>query len=242
MSLIDQIIGVESGGRANARNPRSSAGGLGQFVDATWLSMLAKHRPDLQGSREQLLALKFDPDLSKAMTAAYAADNGSILQNAGLPVTPGNTYLAHFAGPQGAVKVLSADPSAPVASVLGDQAVNANPFLKGMTVADLQGWVSRKMGQPTPASAVPASTAGLLPQQNTAPLASQIPANAVPGMAGINLPVSAPQQSGGALFNQMPAAQMAPPPEIQFYKPRVNLANLKASFQPRQFGGVLFKG
>ena len=28
MALIDQIIGVESGGDPNARNPRSSAGGL----------------------------------------------------------------------------------------------------------------------------------------------------------------------------------------------------------------------
>lgn len=148
MPLVDQIIGVESGGNPNARNPRSSASGLGQFIDSTWLSTLARHRPDLaEGkSREELLALKSDPDLSREMTAAYAADNAGILSRAGVPVTPGSTYLAHFAGPQGAVGILNADPSAPVSSILTPAAVRANPFLQGMSAADLRAWADRKMG------------------------------------------------------------------------------------------------
>jgi hypothetical protein len=240
MSLIDQIIGAESGGNASAKNPNSSASGLGQFIDSTWLSMLAKHRPDLAGSPQELLALKSDPQLSRAMTEAYAADNGQILQNAGLPVTPASQYLAHFAGPQGAVKLLSADPSAPVETVLGAGAVNANPFLKGMTAADLQAWASRKMGQPTPSSALPASPAGLLPSGQGAPAASQIPANA---LLAANLPSAAPQQGGApSIFNSIPAQAMAQPPDITFHKPRVNLAQLKSTFQPRPFGGVLFRG
>jgi hypothetical protein len=48
------------------------------------------------------------------MTEAYANQNQAILSKAGVPVTPGTTYLAHFAGPGGAVKVLQADPNAPV--------------------------------------------------------------------------------------------------------------------------------
>lgn len=148
MPLVDQIIGVESGGDPNARNSRSSASGLGQFIDSTWLSTLARHRPDLaEGkSREELLALKSDPDLSREMTVAYAADNAGILSRAGLPVTPGSTYLAHFAGPQGAVGILNADPSAPVSSILTPAAVRANPFLQGMSAADLRAWADRKMG------------------------------------------------------------------------------------------------
>lgn len=165
MPLVDQIIGVESGGNPSARNSRSSASGLGQFIDSTWLSTLARHRPDLaEGkSREELLALKSDPELSMEMTAAYAADNSGILSRAGLPVTPGNTYLAHFAGPQGALGILNADPSTPVSSILTPAAVRANPFLQGMSAADLRSWADRKMGGGAALAQPPAQPGGAAP-------------------------------------------------------------------------------
>lgn len=146
--IADRIISVESAGVPNARNPRSTAYGAGQFIEQTWLDMLAKHRPDLTTgkSRGELLALRADPSLSKEMTEAYAADNGRMLTSAGLPVTPGTTYLAHFAGPKGAVGLLQADPSAPAGMVLGEAALKANPFLQKMTVADLRSWADKKMG------------------------------------------------------------------------------------------------
>jgi hypothetical protein len=158
MSLIDQIISVESGGDNNAKNPRSTATGPSQFLSSTWLDTIKTARPDLaQGkSDDELLALRTDPQLSRQMTEAYAARNGETLAKAGLPVTPGTTYLAHFAGPQGAVSVLNADPSAPVASVMGQAAVKANPFLQGMTVGDLRAWADRKMGGTQTAQVAPA--------------------------------------------------------------------------------------
>lgn len=162
MGLIDQIISVESGGK-NTPNPNSSASGVGQFLDSTWMDMLAKHRPDLTGSRDELLALKNDPALSREMTAAYAGDNAGILSKSGLPVTPGTQYLAHFAGPQGAVGILNADPSAPAGAILGAGVVKANPFLAKMTAGDLAAWADRKMG------GAPMSMAG--PAQSTPPAA-----------------------------------------------------------------------
>lgn len=99
MSLINSIISAESGGNPTARNPNSSATGAAQFIESTWLDMLAKNRPDLTGSREELLALRNDPKLSAEMAQAYANQNGAILSRNGLPVTAGTTYLAHFAGP-----------------------------------------------------------------------------------------------------------------------------------------------
>lgn len=227
MALIDSIIGAESGGNPNAKNPNSSAGGLGQFIDSTWLAMLKQERPDLVEGRspQELLALKSDPALSRQMTEAYAAQNGQILSKAGFEASPGNTYLAHFAGPQGAVKVLSADPGAPIEAILGPQAVAANPFLKGMTAADLQGWAAKKMGgavqqpAPKPATASPASPLNPAPQP--APIFTQAPQEA-------------PQQQAAApsYFAQMPAEQVAQPQPI-FTAPRkaVDLSKLRAALQ-----------
>ncbi|MBC9876326.1 hypothetical protein G8O24_03065 [Bradyrhizobium sp. INPA01-394B] len=107
--------------------------------------MLAKYRPDLTGTPDELAALRKDPRLSAEMVEAYAAENAKKLVRAGHEATPGNIYLAHFAGPSGALKVLGADPGASARSVLGDDAVTANPFLENMTIGDLKSWADRKM-------------------------------------------------------------------------------------------------
>ncbi len=221
MALVDQIIGVESGGNPNASNPNSSASGLGQFIDATWLSMLAKHRPDIQGTRDELLALKSDPKLSRAMTEAYAADNGAILSGAGLPVTQGNTYLAHFAGPQGAVKVLSSDPSAPVESILGAAAVKANPFLQGMTAGDLQAWAGRKMGAAAPESVAP-------------PRAAQTSFQSIPAMPAPIFPAAAEQPASKpkTMWEAMPVPSPQDVPLAPFMPPPrrpVDIRSLQAA-------------
>jgi len=228
MGLVDSIIGVESGGNPNATNPNSSASGLGQFIDSTWLSTIKQARPDLaQGKSDaDLIALKSDPQLSREMTEAYANQNQAILSRAGVPVTPGTTYLAHFAGPGGAVKVLQADPNAPVESVLGAAEVNANPFLRGMTVSGLQAWADKKMGgsapQPQPAQASPASPPG-------APLvlpSAQPPVFPQAAQAAPQAPQQA-QQADSSYFNQIPAETIQAP-QIQFAQRRpVNLAGLR---------------
>ncbi|MHC2462131.1 lysozyme family protein [Bradyrhizobium embrapense] len=215
MSLVDQIVGVESGGNGNARNPNSSAAGPGQFIDATWLDMLAKHRPDITGSRDELLALKTDPALSREMTAAYAADNSGILKGAGLPVTPGTQYLAHFAGPQGAVGILSADPSTPAGAVLGAGVVKANPFVGKMSAGDLAAWADRKMG----GKGAPMSIAGPAAAPSSAP--APVPA----GAQASDAPPAAPAQSSPAV--QITGSGSA--------APAVNLAQLTAVPQGTNF-------
>ncbi|TCL70653.1 hypothetical protein [Rhizobium sp. BK251] len=152
-NVVDRIVGAESGGNANAKNPNSSATGAGQFIDSTWLATAKAHRPDLFNGRtaEEVLALRNDKALSKEMTAYLANDNAQFLRNQGIQPTDGDIYLAHFLGPRGAAQVLKADPSASVASIVGQDAVDANPFLKGMSAADVRAWSNKKMGSEAPA-------------------------------------------------------------------------------------------
>lgn len=144
-----KIIGAESSGNPNAENPNSSAAGLGQFTDGTWLETIAKHRPDLAGrlSRNELLALKTDPGLSREMTLALTRDNAAALAAAGLPGDEGSLYLAHFLGVGGARMILTATDDTPVAMILDPKAIAANPVLQGgQTVGGLKAWAAGKMG------------------------------------------------------------------------------------------------
>jgi hypothetical protein len=143
-----RTTGLESGGRADAKNPRSSATGRGQFIDSTWLAMVSKYRPDLaEGrSKEGILALRTDGALSDEMTANYGRENAAVLDRAGLTVTPQTLYIAHHFGAQGAVKILSADPETPMAQLVSARELAANPHLKGKTVGQVLSDFERRAG------------------------------------------------------------------------------------------------
>jgi hypothetical protein len=108
-AVVERIVAVESGGDPNARNKRSSATGAGQFLDETWLEMIRTHRRDLVGGRseKEILDLRRDPELTRAIIARLVERNAAMLKKRGFPVTPDTLYLTHFAGPAGAVAVLS---------------------------------------------------------------------------------------------------------------------------------------
>ena len=156
-TVVDQIIKVESNGDPNLKNKRSSATGLGQFLDETWLLLMRAHRPDLVRERTEaeVLDLRREPSVAREITARFTERNANVLKRRGLPVTPGTLYLAHFAGAAGAVAVLSALEEADAASIMAsadatgrtkrEKLVKANPFLGRFTVADLKSWADRKM-------------------------------------------------------------------------------------------------
>ena len=156
-AVVEQIINVESSGDPNAKNKRSSAMGLGQFLDETWLVLIRAHRPDLVRGRSEgeTLELRRDPIVAREITSRFTERNANILRKRGLPVTPGTLYLAHFAGAAGAIAILSALEGADAASIMAsadatgrtkrEKLVKANPFLERFTVADLKSWADRKM-------------------------------------------------------------------------------------------------
>jgi hypothetical protein len=156
-AVVEQIISVESNGDPNAKNKRSSAMGLGQFLDETWLVLIRAHRPDLaKGHSEgETLELRRDPIVAREIISRFTERNARVLKKRGLPVTPGTLYLAHFAGAAGAIAILSALEEADAASTMAsadatgrtkrEKLVKANPFLERFTVADLKNWADRKM-------------------------------------------------------------------------------------------------
>ncbi|WP_245476723.1 lytic transglycosylase domain-containing protein [Bradyrhizobium sp. Leo170] len=156
-ALVERIITAESNGDPNARNKRSSAIGAAQFLDDTWLEAVRRHRRDLvQGrSDKEVLELRRDVGLAREITARTIERNAAMLSKRGLPITPGSLYLVHFAGPAGAVALLTAAENADAASLMAaadvtgrttrEKLVNANPFLKMLTVGDLKTWADRKM-------------------------------------------------------------------------------------------------
>jgi len=156
-SVADQIIRAESSGDPEAKNKRSSATGLGQFVNETWLRLIRAHRPDLIKGRseDEVLQMRRDAAIAREITIRFTERNASILRKRGLPITPGTLYLAHFAGSGGAVAILLAEEQADAASTMAnadgtghtnrEKLIKLNPFLERFTVADLKLWADRKM-------------------------------------------------------------------------------------------------
>lgn len=149
-ALVERMVQVESGGDPNAKAKTSSALGVGQFPNATWLELVAKHAPEIAAnkSRDEILAMRTDPQLSRAMLAAYARDNAVGLRRAGFPATPTNLYLSHFLGPTGALRLLRMDGDTPVESAVSAAAIEANQsvFSKNRTVGEVKQWAAKKMG------------------------------------------------------------------------------------------------
>ena len=141
---------LESGLNPDARARTSSATGLFQFIDQTWLGTVRQHGAEhglgwaagqiRQGpngryyvadpeTRRQILDLRRQPEAASAMAAEYAADNGRYLEGRlGRRMEPVDLYLAHFLGAGGAARFLRAhdsSPDAPAAPMLS-QAARAN--------------------------------------------------------------------------------------------------------------------
>jgi len=126
---------LESSNNPNAQNPRSSAGGLFQFIDSTARSM---------GLRN-----KFDPVEASHAAARLGAQNMAYLRRQlGRDVDGAELYLAHQQGPGGAEKLL-VNPDADAMASLGVDHVRLNGGRAGMRNADMaQLWLSKFRGQP----------------------------------------------------------------------------------------------
>jgi tape measure domain-containing protein len=163
--FVDQVVRSESGGKANAKNPNSSATGLGQFIESTWLKLFKDNFPDRAKSMSDatILALRNDADISRSLIEAYAAENATLLRQAGVSVNAAALHLAHFLGPQGAIAVLTAKAGTPIAGLLSPGAIAANPTIlgNGATVDSVRAYGERRAA----AGAKPAGRSKQSPEQ-----------------------------------------------------------------------------
>jgi hypothetical protein len=149
----------ESGFQSNAKASTSSATGLFQFIDSTWLDMVRQHgakhgigqlaehvtsdasgRPHVADPfmRERILALRKDPRISAALAGEFAQDNKTEVERAlGRPAGKTDLYLAHFLGAGGATEILKAirhDGSTPAVDILpGAASANRSVFFDATT-------------------------------------------------------------------------------------------------------------
>lgn len=127
--LLMETARRESSFNANAKAPTSSASGLFQFIEQTWLEMVARHggKHGLgqaasaieqrngrafvadPAERRAILNLRFDPELAARMAGELARENGAALaQRLGRAPSGGEIYAAHVLGPAGAARLISA--------------------------------------------------------------------------------------------------------------------------------------
>ena len=137
--LIDQREG-------RGQNPLSSANGIGQFTNGTWMQFAQANPQRFQGmDPQQVLAARNDPAIARDAIEWYGAQNAPLLQSAGVQPTNGAKGLAHFLGPSVAAAMWKADPNASAASIIQtslspDQAaayLKANPQLAQQTAGQV---------------------------------------------------------------------------------------------------------
>jgi len=156
----------ESGYDPKAKAGSSSAAGLFQFVEQTWLSTLKQHgakygyaryadmiqkgsdgRYFVPGSdaHKAVLDLRMDPHAASLMAGELATDHAAYLRGrVGRDPTAGELYAAHFLGPQGSAKLIQAmqtTPRSSAASMFPDAAAS-NPSIfyrsgRAATVAEV---------------------------------------------------------------------------------------------------------
>jgi Transglycosylase SLT domain len=120
---------VESRFNPTAAAPTSSARGLFQFIEQTWLATLKEHGPELGYGQlsnaieraptghyvvsdprlnSRIMNLRNDPTINAVMAGAYTRSNaGQLTDRLGRDPTEGELYIAHFLGSNGAGRLIS---------------------------------------------------------------------------------------------------------------------------------------
>jgi hypothetical protein len=205
----------ESSLKANAQSSTSSAAGLFQFVDQTWLGLVKAHGPkyglgSLAGAinlapdgryhaandsdRQAILALKKDPQVSALMAGEYARSaQGAMEANLGRAVCGGELYAAHFLGADAACKLIRTSQSAPQADAaqIFPQAAGANRNVffhadgTAKSVREVYDWAMQQPGGSVSLASAAPASTNAAPSNVRAVAAHAVDANIETLLAGV---------------------------------------------------------
>lgn len=141
------IAAAESNLKPRAKNPRSTASGLFQFIESTWNDQVATN-----GNKHGVMVGDvFDSRSNALMGAEFTKVNFDALTKfLGRPPTLEETYFAHFSGLGGAKKILKkmkTNPKLSAVDAWGQKAADANPtiFTAGATAQDVLKKLTRRV-------------------------------------------------------------------------------------------------
>lgn len=178
-----------------AQAKTSSAAGLFQFIEQTWLGAVkthgAKHglgefAADITRSangkysvadetrREEILNLRFDAKAASALAGELANDNKRALEaKLGRGVSNAELYAAHFLGASGAAKLLTADENANAAALLPRAAAANKPVFydgaRARSVGEVMASIALSMGEVRPDGRAAPETKSMTPVLEDAP-------------------------------------------------------------------------
>jgi hypothetical protein len=163
----------ESGLKPSAKAPTSSASGLFQFTQQTWLGMVKQHGAKYglgsyasaitrdgrryhvsdRADRSAILSLRNDPKTAALMEGEYANDTRCQLRGElGRDVCSGELYAAHFLGPGAACRLIRMNQSHPTtdAAAAFPEAAGANRNVfyhrdgSSKTVSEVYNWAVKQ--------------------------------------------------------------------------------------------------
>jgi len=142
----DMLVKLESGGDPEAKAATSSATGLHQFTEDTWVQTVKRAKPAwAQGlDNAQILEARKDPEKSIEMELNLREENALTLSVADVEPSHINLYAAHHFGAKKAISFAKALPDVPMAQILSPDQLRANPYLKYYTKQQvIDNWATR---------------------------------------------------------------------------------------------------
>ncbi len=178
----------ESGLKPSAKSGQSSAAGLFQFVEQTWLSLVKDHgtkyglgsyanaisksdeghfRVGNAEDRSAILRLRNDPQISAIMAGEYTKITQAQMEDKlGRKVSSGELYAAHLLGPGSECQLIRSNHGAPASAAcdLFPKAADANPNIfyhadgSPKSVREVYNWTTASAPTMTPTAAMNAKT------------------------------------------------------------------------------------